>query len=484
MKKLSQAFAICALILPNLLIGCGGGTSGGGSSGGGSGGTPPPIPLAIATPSIPLGVAGAPYSIQLTANNGAGALTWTAVSNTSSIMPVGLTLSTGGLLSGVPAASTCGPALTVTVTDSSIPAQSASATFHPNIAGFSVLLRSAQVKVFYNDVIEFDCSTSPVSWSLVSGALPPGLQLQPFPGVTTQLNFPGIPAVAGNYDFAVRATDASNRTAQQVASITVLPPVLTITDTYMQLATVNQPFDHLLTTNGGTPPYGFTVSSGAIPPGLQVNASTGEVSGTPTTAGVYQFSIRAADSTTPSAFTVTKTYLLVVVATALPKRNDSIANATPLFAGTYVVSLSPYTNAAGNAAPDQDFYSLTVNGGDIYEIGVTASSNESLSPSIKNMPMISSIDPVVEILDGTGTRLTSCNDPIAGAAPPGAPYKKGSKTFSDACVDHGGNGDTGESYLDVQIGPGSNQKIYVHIFDFLGRARPDFVYTLVITKKN
>ena len=37
----------------------------------------------------------------------------------------------------------------------------------------------------------------------------------------------------------------------------------------------------------------FTVSSGALPAGLVLNAATGEITGTPLTAGTYNFTIRA-----------------------------------------------------------------------------------------------------------------------------------------------------------------------------------------------
>ena len=139
-------------------------------------------------------------------------------------MPSGLHLSNSGLLNGTPTTFSCGPSLSVNVADSSTPPQTASATFLPNIAGFIVGVRSGQVGVFYNDAIQLECATEPISWSLVSGTIPPGLQMQPFPGVTSQLNFPGNPTTAGSYTFSLQATDNRRRTAQQTASISIIPP--------------------------------------------------------------------------------------------------------------------------------------------------------------------------------------------------------------------------------------------------------------------
>jgi len=47
---------------------------------------------------------------------------------------------------------------------------------------------------------------------------------------------------------------------------------------------------------GGHPPYAWSISSGALPPGLALNTNSGVVSGTATTAGSYSFMVGLADS--------------------------------------------------------------------------------------------------------------------------------------------------------------------------------------------
>jgi Putative Ig domain len=74
----------------------------------------PVAPLAISTTALPDAVEFQPYSQQLVATGGTGPYTWTATGGT---FPPGITLSSSGLLSGVPTASGAF-SFTVQVTDS------------------------------------------------------------------------------------------------------------------------------------------------------------------------------------------------------------------------------------------------------------------------------------------------------------------------------------------------------------------------------
>lgn len=72
---------------------------------------------------------------------------------------------------------------------------------------------------------------------------------------------------------------------------------------------VGSAYSATLPHTGGIAPFAFTIFGGSFPPGLSLNALTGQITGTPTTNGTYNFSIRVTCSdgsymTKPYTFTV------------------------------------------------------------------------------------------------------------------------------------------------------------------------------------
>ena len=56
------------------------------------------------------------------------------------------------------------------------------------------------------------------------------------------------------------------------------------------------PFNRTLTASGGTPPYAWSISSGALPPGLALATPSGTISGTPGADGTYGFVVAVSDA--------------------------------------------------------------------------------------------------------------------------------------------------------------------------------------------
>jgi len=141
--------------------------------------------------------------------------------------------------------------------------------------------------------------TSPFTWSLVSGALPAGLSLNAPSGLIS-----GTPAAAGSATVTAQVMDAASRTAQRTFSITVAPaPPAPLT---LSLATSLQgvkgePLTYQPTASGGTPPYAWSITAGALPAGLTLNAASGALTGTPAASGDFNVTLAVRDQHNESA---------------------------------------------------------------------------------------------------------------------------------------------------------------------------------------
>lgn len=90
------------------------------------------------------------------------------------------------------------------------------------------------------------------------------------------------------------------------------PDDLTISPDSLPDAGLEVPYTQTLTAQGGTPPYLFGLVIGSLPQGLSLSQN-GLLSGTPLTAGDYNFTVLVTDASTPT-LSGRKTYTLKVFA--------------------------------------------------------------------------------------------------------------------------------------------------------------------------
>src|SRR5262249_59713221 len=116
-----------------------------------------------------------------------------------------------------------------------------------------------------------------------------------------------------------------------------IPSGLTIaTPPALPAVTVGAVYAATLAASGGVAPFTWSIAAGALPAGLNLNA-TGKISGTPTAAGSFTFTAKVADSASGNA---TQAFTLVI-APAPAITTATLANRTQGTAYSQVVALSP-----------------------------------------------------------------------------------------------------------------------------------------------
>jgi putative Ig domain-containing protein len=162
-------------------------------------------------------------------------------------------------------------------------------------------LSNGQVGSSYQDSLVATGGTPPYHWSIASGALPNGLGINSVSGVIA-----GQPANAGTFSFAIDVQDSSpgKASAQSQMSIQISsapPGPLQISTHSLPHGQVGDAYDSSVVATGGTPPYHWSIATGALPNGLGINSVSGVISGQPTVAGTSSFGVGVQDSSAGKA---------------------------------------------------------------------------------------------------------------------------------------------------------------------------------------
>ncbi|HVY92422.1 MAG TPA: Ig domain-containing protein, partial [Bryobacteraceae bacterium] len=162
-------------------------------------------------------------------------------------------------------------------------------TIGPSVAIKAATFTAVSVGKAYSQTLTAAGGTAPYTWSLFSGALPPGL------GLSSDGTISGVPTTPGPAAFSIQVTDASGAVATAGELLTVEAAGVTVTSTSFPSGILNFQFpQQVLTASGGAAPYTFAVTTGSLPAGLTL--ANGIISGTPTASGTSTFTITATDS--------------------------------------------------------------------------------------------------------------------------------------------------------------------------------------------
>ncbi len=338
------------------------------------------IPLLVLLLSACLGGVGSgtTSSISATANTTAQSLTvGTAMTSFSPLtpsggatpylysyggtLPAGLSFSTStGAVTGTPTATYATANVVFSVQDAkgvvanttstvsfTVGAASATITATANTTAQSLTVGTAMASF---SPLTPSGGATPYTYSISSGTLPTGLSLNPSTGAVT--GTPTATYSTANVVFSVKdakgvvASTTSTVSFTVVAAPVAISATATTTAQSLTVGTAMASFSPL-TPSGGATPYTYSVTTGTLPAGLSLNASTGAVTGTPSatyTAANVVFSVKDTNNVVAST---TSTVSFTVVAATPSITATATTTAQSLTVGTAMTSFSPLTPSGG-----------------------------------------------------------------------------------------------------------------------------------------
>jgi len=304
-------------------------------------------PITLSPATLPNGTTGTAYSATIMASGGLGAYTFAI---TSGLLPPDLKLSPAGLLSGMPTTAGSYPFM-VTATDST-GVCSGSQSYRidilcPAITILPPSLPGGKVCEPYTQTITPSCGTC----SITSGALPPGL-------VLSSCLISGTPTEAGAFNFTVKAADLLGSFTTRPYTIVITCPTITISPPTLPPAIACQDYCVKLTPSCAVGSTKFSVTAGALPPGLPLSQD-GMLCGTPSVAGIYNWTVTFTDSI--SGCTGSNSYTLVVTGTTITPATlpDPVVGAPYSEVITASGGTAPYTFSISGALPTGLFFTQT-----------------------------------------------------------------------------------------------------------------------------
>ena len=274
------------------------------------------------------GGSSSPVGVTVTASaatvDATDAVTLTAtVANDKTPGGVTWSVSGGGVLSSqttssatytAPAASAS--ALTVTVTATSVADATKTASTTLTVPAAPAIttsaLTAATVGAPYSVALAASGGISPYTWTITSGTLPACLTMNAAGVISGTPNA----ACAGTATLTFKVTDSGTATALTATSSALVltinaAPAITFTGAMPTTATYQSsaPYVGFATATGGAGSLTYSVASGSLPPGLiLMSTANGEIGGTPSSVGTFNFTMKAADAfgdSNTQAYTIT-----------------------------------------------------------------------------------------------------------------------------------------------------------------------------------
>ena len=321
--------------------------------------TAPPVPVANAvSATVAYGSSANPITLNITGGAADSVAVGTAATH-------GTASASGTSITYTPTAGFAGSdSFTYTATNTSGTSAPATVTITVSVPTLTLTPASGTLSLAYATAYSqaFTASGGAAPYSYVlSGTLPAGVS---FDSATGMLS--GTPTQPGNFPVSVTATDSSTGIAApfsitQSYTLQVATPTVTLAPASLPTDAVGAAYPATsISASGGVAPYAYAVTAGALPPGLTL-APTGQLSGTPTAAGSFPFTVTATDAHGQAG---SLAYTLGIGAPTIVLAPATLPNATAETAYAQTIS------ASGGTAP----YAYSIGSGSL-PAGVTLSNS-------------------------------------------------------------------------------------------------------------
>ncbi len=301
-------------------------------------------PISFTTSSLPNGNVGTPYNQAIVVAGASGTQNFSLYYGF--FLPPGITMSAGGVLSGIPT-STGQYSFNVVSTDGSTSARRsytlsiyAAGALPPVSLNLSNILGPTQFgRNFFSLQASGGTGTGYV-YTYSPGATPiPGARVQTGQPLPTFLGTATAALMGvispGTYNSSIRATDSAGNFFDRAFTYTVVPFTL-LDQSPLPKGTINTAYNgtgYQLTAAGGTAAYSFTATN--VPPGMTLS-STGLLSGTPSAAGTFNINVTLGNASVTATVGITEQVVInpfaITTGGTLPQATANLAYSTTLTA--------------------------------------------------------------------------------------------------------------------------------------------------------